>query len=212
MALSIMIDARETVNAREQDNTWQRRSYSELGGTCREASGTPCPSRGHHQASSKKTRRPRRNFWHSRAPIAGHWRQRLGVRRAARLGHRLRRHKSFEIVFDTVEANRKAGDLRRDSRIAIAIGWDDHKTLQIQGMADEPSGHELECVKKTYFTLLSGVLPQASSHPRIDLLPRAPNLDALQRLRREVRRSIVICDPDTGMITHSTRKHLSDGY
>lgn len=118
---------------------------------------------------------------------------------------------SFEIVFDTVEVNRKAGDLRRDSRIAIAIGWDDGKTLQIEGMADEPSGHELECVKKTYFDFYPEYCRKRQAIPGLTYFRVRPTWMRFSDFS-ESPASVVICDPATGMMTHSTRRHLSDGY
>jgi len=60
----------------------------------------------------------------------------------------------FELVFDTLITTRKAGNLRRDPRIAFVIGGagpGDEKTVQYQGLADEPSGAELARCKQLYF-------------------------------------------------------------
>jgi pyridoxine/pyridoxamine 5'-phosphate oxidase len=57
----------------------------------------------------------------------------------------------LEIVFDTIGTTRKAENLRRDPRIALVIGWDDDQTVQLEGIADEPKGEELERMKKVYF-------------------------------------------------------------
>lgn len=57
----------------------------------------------------------------------------------------------FEIVFDTVDSTRKAANLRRDPRVALVIGWDEEQTVQIEGIADEPVGEELERLKRVYF-------------------------------------------------------------
>jgi len=57
----------------------------------------------------------------------------------------------LEIVFDTVETTRKYQNLRADQRIALVIGWDDEITAQIEGMADFPTGEELERVRESYF-------------------------------------------------------------
>jgi hypothetical protein len=56
----------------------------------------------------------------------------------------------LEIVFDTLVTTRKLQNLRRDSRIALVIGWDE-ETAQIEGVADEPNGHDLERLKTVYF-------------------------------------------------------------
>ncbi len=49
-----------------------------------------------------------------------------------------------EIVFDTIGTSRKMTNLRRDPRIAIVVGWDEEQTAQIEGVADEPVGAELQ--------------------------------------------------------------------
>jgi general stress protein 26 len=57
----------------------------------------------------------------------------------------------LEIVFDTLTTTRKLQNLRQDARIALVIGWDEEQTVQIEGLADEPSGAELDRLKKIYF-------------------------------------------------------------
>jgi hypothetical protein len=61
----------------------------------------------------------------------------------------------LEIVFDTLGTTRKMENLRRSPRIALVVGWDDEQTAQIEGTADEPTGAELERLKRVYF----GVYP-----------------------------------------------------
>jgi hypothetical protein len=56
----------------------------------------------------------------------------------------------LELVFDTLEGTRKCANLRRDPRIALVVGTQDEKTLQFQGVADEPQGAELERLKALY--------------------------------------------------------------
>ena len=55
-----------------------------------------------------------------------------------------------ELFFDTSSASRKCGNLRRDPRIALVVGWDE-RTLQYEGVADEPTGKELARLKALYF-------------------------------------------------------------
>ncbi len=60
----------------------------------------------------------------------------------------------FEIVFDTLDSTRKAANLRQNRRLALAIGGliaGDERTVQYEGVADEPSGTELERLKKVYY-------------------------------------------------------------
>lgn len=62
----------------------------------------------------------------------------------------------FEIVFDTVESTRKAENLRRNPKLALVIGGliaGDERTVQYEGVADEPSGAELERIKQVYYAV-----------------------------------------------------------
>jgi len=47
---------------------------------------------------------------------------------------------SGELVFDAREGSRKVANLRRDRRVAVVVGGPGGATLQLQGVADEPSG------------------------------------------------------------------------
>jgi pyridoxine/pyridoxamine 5'-phosphate oxidase len=57
----------------------------------------------------------------------------------------------LELVFDTLGSSRKALNLRRDPRIALVVGWDEEQTVQLEGVADEPTGGELARCKAVYF-------------------------------------------------------------
>jgi pyridoxine/pyridoxamine 5'-phosphate oxidase len=60
----------------------------------------------------------------------------------------------FEVVFDTIDTSRKAHNLRSNPDIALVIGGmtaGDERTVQFQGVADEPGGPELERLKELYF-------------------------------------------------------------
>ena len=60
----------------------------------------------------------------------------------------------FEIVFDTLDSSRKARNLRQNSRLALVIGGSndgEEQTVQYEGIADEPSGAELERLKQVYY-------------------------------------------------------------
>jgi len=58
-----------------------------------------------------------------------------------------------EIVFDTVDTTRKCRNLRADPKIAFVIGWDQEITVQLQGIADEPTGAERERILEAYFAV-----------------------------------------------------------
>lgn len=63
----------------------------------------------------------------------------------------------FEIVFDSLDTTRKLANLRRNTRCALVIGGltkGDERTVQFEGIADEPRGADLERVKAFYFTRL----------------------------------------------------------
>ncbi len=60
----------------------------------------------------------------------------------------------FEIVFDTLARTRKALNLRRNAACTFVIGGlthGDERTVQYEGIADEPMGTELERLKAMYF-------------------------------------------------------------
>jgi len=62
----------------------------------------------------------------------------------------------FEIVFDTVASSRKAVNLRSHPKAALVIGGltpGDERTVQLEGLADEPSGEELERLKRVYYAV-----------------------------------------------------------
>jgi len=59
-----------------------------------------------------------------------------------------------EVFFDTLEHTRKATNLRRNSKIAFVIGGTaegDERTVQYEGVADEPGGPSLADLKELYF-------------------------------------------------------------
>src|SRR5215813_3719683 len=60
----------------------------------------------------------------------------------------------FQIFFDTLDRSRKVQNLRQNPRIAFVIGGltkGDERTVQYEGLADEPKGAELERLKELYF-------------------------------------------------------------
>jgi hypothetical protein len=55
-----------------------------------------------------------------------------------------------EIVFDTLGTSRKAKNLRRDARVSLVV-WEGERTVQLEGLADEPSGAARDRVREIYF-------------------------------------------------------------
>ncbi len=43
----------------------------------------------------------------------------------------------LEVVFDTGTRARKAENLRRTKRMALVVGWDEGRTVQLEGVVDE---------------------------------------------------------------------------
>jgi hypothetical protein len=60
----------------------------------------------------------------------------------------------FEIFFDTLDSARKVVNLRANPKIAFVIGGltpGDERTVQYDGLADEPRGAERDALKSLYF-------------------------------------------------------------
>ena len=60
----------------------------------------------------------------------------------------------FEIVFDALDGSRKVQNLRHNPRVALVVGGlapGDERTVQYEGVADEPWGDDLERLKELYF-------------------------------------------------------------
>jgi hypothetical protein len=66
----------------------------------------------------------------------------------------------LEIVFDTLSSTRKCRNLRRHPRASVVVGWDEEITVQYEGIADEPTGPELDRLKEIYFA----VYPECMVH------------------------------------------------
>lgn len=59
-----------------------------------------------------------------------------------------------EVVFDTIDTTRKVANLRRNTKCALVIGGmvnGDERTVQLEGITDEPTGQDLERLKELYF-------------------------------------------------------------
>jgi hypothetical protein len=65
----------------------------------------------------------------------------------------------FELLFDTIQTSRKAENVRQNPRVAFVIGgWTpgDKRSVQYEGIAEEPSGADLERLRRVYFGRASG--------------------------------------------------------
>ena len=61
---------------------------------------------------------------------------------------------SLEIVFDTLSSSSKAHNFAREPRVAMVVGGlqeGEEQTVQLEGIADVPSGAELERLKQVYY-------------------------------------------------------------
>ena len=64
-------------------------------------------------------------------------------------------NEKLELIFDTLATTRKVANLRANPAISFVIGgWDDgdERSLQYEGVADFPTGDELEQLKEFYFS------------------------------------------------------------
>jgi pyridoxine/pyridoxamine 5'-phosphate oxidase len=61
--------------------------------------------------------------------------------------------RDLEIIFDTLSTTRKCQNLRKHPRISAVVGWDQEMTVQLEGVADEPSGADLDALKESYFAV-----------------------------------------------------------
>ena len=73
-----------------------------------------------------------------------------GAPRAALVGFAV--SDELELVFDTLGNTHKAENLRHDPRVAVVIGLgEDECTVQLEGVADEPTGADQERLRAVYF-------------------------------------------------------------
>jgi general stress protein 26 len=76
---------------------------------------------------------------------------------------------NFEVFFDTASSSRKVRNLRENPKVAFVIGGlidGDERTVQYEGIADEPTGAELQSLKQIYFSVFPDG-PQRESWPGI---------------------------------------------
>ena len=63
---------------------------------------------------------------------------------------------NFEVVFDTLGSSRKARNLRSNPAIALVMGGlmpGDERTVQYEGVADEPEGEERDRLTEAYYAV-----------------------------------------------------------
>ena len=57
----------------------------------------------------------------------------------------------IEIVFDTTTSTRKYANLVARPRCSVVVGWTGEQTVQLEGVAEELVGSELERLRAVYF-------------------------------------------------------------
>lgn len=57
----------------------------------------------------------------------------------------------LSLIFDTLTTSRKYKNLQRTKNVAVVIGWDDNRTVQIEGEARELKGADQKQAKQAYF-------------------------------------------------------------
>ena len=58
---------------------------------------------------------------------------------------------NLEIIFDTLKSSRKYPNLIANPHCSLVIGWDNEQTIQLEGLATEPTGEKLAHYQKLYF-------------------------------------------------------------
>lgn len=57
----------------------------------------------------------------------------------------------FTLIIDTLKSSRKYKNLQTNRNVAVVVGWDNDITVQIDAIAHELSGAELQEAKQPYF-------------------------------------------------------------
>jgi hypothetical protein len=57
----------------------------------------------------------------------------------------------LEIIFDTLKSSRKYPNLISNPQCSVVIGWQNEITVQYEGRALEPTGHQLNHYQQIYF-------------------------------------------------------------
>lgn len=73
----------------------------------------------------------------------------LGEPQAALVGYAVT--DELELVFDTSQQSRKVANLMAQPRVAVVVDGEDEATVQYEGIADQPTGRELDRCKRCYF-------------------------------------------------------------
>jgi len=61
-----------------------------------------------------------------------------------------------ELVFDTERTARTYANLQGVHRVAVVVGWDEGQTVQVEGVAHQPTGEDRERCASAYATQRPG--------------------------------------------------------
>jgi hypothetical protein len=63
------------------------------------------------------------------------------------------------LVFETTCETRKSGNIERDPRVALVMGWDGQETLQYEGLAERPEGRRQEAARDAFIAAFPAKSP-----------------------------------------------------
>ena len=73
----------------------------------------------------------------------------------------------LRIFFDTLSTSRKFANLLANPAAAVVIGWDDERTVQLEGRARVPVGDELNALLQLYYKVFPEGLDRNKNWPDI---------------------------------------------
>jgi hypothetical protein len=65
----------------------------------------------------------------------------------------------LSLMFETTCETRKFGNIERDPRVALVIGWGGQETLQYEGLAERPDGRRLEAARDAFIATFPAKAP-----------------------------------------------------
>jgi hypothetical protein len=109
----------------------------------------------------------------------------------------------FELVFDTLAQTRKAQNLHGNNRIAFVLGGTaagEDRTVQYEGIADQPAGAELDRLTKIYYGVFPDG-PERLSWPGLIYVRAKPTWIRYSDFRPDSRVIVELSGPDLSRLT-----------